>query len=201
MPVTINQNKVKFKHPTQQGFIAFDTVASETSQQLQAQLQQKATEIRQSWPENYDNLTSKVNNLVKFQDTAPSTSSTTQVWVDTSSNAEQVAIPTMEEFNSLKNSVLTVNATPVSTSNLSQWTDLTLDKTNTEILTAAASGNCIINLNIFGTTIICHQWERSTNSVFFNGFSIDNVLFIYNINITQSAASVMRLGYIPIEQA
>lgn len=122
------------------------------------------------------------------------------MWVDTSSNVEEVGVPTIEEFNFLKNSVLTVNATPVSTSNLSQWTNLTLDKDNTEILAAAASGNCIINLNIFGTTIICHQWERSTNSIFFTGLQLDNALFIYNINITQSAASVLRIGYIPIEQ-
>lgn len=98
MPITINQNKVKFKHPTQQGFIEFNSVAEKTTEQLKEELRETATEISASWPQNAQDLTNKVNQLVKFQNTAPATSSATQIWVDTSNNTEQVGIPTLEDI-------------------------------------------------------------------------------------------------------
>ena len=111
MPITINQNKVKFKNPDGPGFIEFDTIAGETTQQLVAELQQRADDIRgTNWPakavevnNSVQEITNKVNNLVKFQDTVPSTSSTTQVWVDTSNNIPQIGIPTYQEFTDLIN--------------------------------------------------------------------------------------------------
>lgn len=102
MPITIKQNKVKFKHPTQQGFIEFNSIAEKSTDQLKEELRDTANEIKASWPEHSQELTTKVNELVKFQDTQPATSSATQIWVDTSDKVERIGIPTYEELSDLK---------------------------------------------------------------------------------------------------
>lgn len=150
MPITINQNKVKFKHPTQQGFITFNTVASETSQQLVAALQQKADAIKGTdWPSeaievnnSVQEITNKVNNLVKFQDTAPSTSSTTQVWVDTSSSAEQVGIPTLEDI------ALVFNESVVYTAGQYVWHDEHLYKFITDHAAGSWTGTDVVQVSL-----------------------------------------------------
>ena len=100
MPVTIQKNKVKFKDPNNQGYITFDALASETSAELVAALNTRANAIKNgNWPATSQELTTKVNDLVKIQNAEPATTSTTQVWVNPT--ATTTAIPTYEEFTAL----------------------------------------------------------------------------------------------------
>ena len=104
MPVTIQKNKVKFKDPNNQGYISFDAIAGETSAQLVASLNARAEEIKNgNWPATSQELTTKVNDLVKIQNNEPATTSTTQVWVNPT--ATSTAVPTYEEFTGLSDSV------------------------------------------------------------------------------------------------
>ena len=133
MPITIKQNKVKFKDPTQQGYIEFNAVGDKTTSQLKQELQETADAIRTNWPDNYDNLTEKVNNLVKFQSSQPPTDSTTQIWVDTSNEIEQIGIPTLEDFNEFKDNIR-VNLSTISISDaqlLEHFNILVLDNCHT----------------------------------------------------------------------
>lgn len=104
MPVTIKQNKVKFKHPTQQGFIEFNSISEPTTAELQKHLRQVGQEVKNTIPKNYETLNNRVNNIVKFSDTQPNTEAT-QIWVDTSNTTNAIAVPTMQEFNNLKDQV------------------------------------------------------------------------------------------------
>lgn len=53
MPITINQNKVKFKDPNNAGFIAFDAIAGETSAELEANLRAVGQEVLDTIPDGY----------------------------------------------------------------------------------------------------------------------------------------------------
>lgn len=83
------------------------------------------------------------------------------------------------------------------------WVDLALTTNPDEILEAALSGHCVINLIYDSTeTIICHQSETfrsgSNTNVFFTGMFLDNVLFIINIKVTASSAQAMIAGTISL---
>lgn len=197
MPVTINKNKVKFKDPNNQGYISFDAIAGETSAQLVASLNARAEEIKNgNWPATSQELTTKVNDLVKIQNNEPATTSTTQVWVNPT--ATTTAIPTYAEFTELKNAVernFTINATLSSPLSIGGgWVDITLDKTNAEILAAAPLGRTVINIPFAGQTITCRQTSYTNNSVFFNGMMIDSAIYVFAVTIMQSTAQASLIG-------
>ena len=91
---------------------------------------------------------------------------------------------------------LAVNATPSTIPGVRVgWVPVTLDKTNAEVIQAAQSGKCVVNLPLYGETIICHQAERSGNSIYFIGMNVDNsALFVYAVLINASSAQAALLG-------
>lgn len=91
---------------------------------------------------------------------------------------------------------LSVNATPSTIPGVRVgWVPVTLDKTNAEVIQAAQSGKCVVNLPLYGETIICHQAERSGNSIYFIGINVDNsALFVYAVLINASSAQAALLG-------
>lgn len=99
---------------------------------------------------------------------------------------------------------LSINATPVSSLSIGGgWVDLALDRSYDDILRAASSGKCVINL-VYGSTetIACHQSETfrygNNTNVSFTGMFLDNVLFIINIMVTASSAQAMIAGTIAL---
>lgn len=90
---------------------------------------------------------------------------------------------------------ITINATPASAMSIDGgWVNVTLDKTNAEIIQAASSGKSIVKLQNYGATIICRQAEYTSYAVYFHGVSIDNSLLIYNVMVTSSSAQAALVG-------
>ena len=96
MPVTLTPNKMKIKKPNSQEFIQFNTIASETSQELIAQLNARAQQITDNW---YVNLVNKVNNLVKVSNIQP-TDETNQIWI-LDNTITETDVPTITDLTNI----------------------------------------------------------------------------------------------------
>ena len=99
----------------------------------------------------------------------------------------------------------TVNAVPVSALTLGGgWVDLAMTADCDEILAAASSGRCVINLQYDNyTKVVCMQREtvqypNLTPQVFFTGMFLDNAMYIINVMITATDAQAAVIGTVPI---
>lgn len=113
-------------------------------------------------------------------------------------NGASLTVGTNVENTTLTTGVangITINATPASAMSVEGgWVNVTLDKTNAEIIQAASSGKSIVKLQNYGATIICRQAEYTSYAVYFHGVSIDNSLLIYNVMVTSSSAQAALVG-------
>ena len=105
---------------------------------------------------------------------------------------------TSAEFTELKNAIeknFTINATLSSPLSIGGgWVDITLDKTNAEILAAAPLGRTVINIPFGDQTITCRQTSYTNNSVSFNGMMIDSAIYVFAVTIMQSTTQASLIG-------
>ena len=67
-------------------------------------MQNKATEIEQSWPSDYSELTDAVDDMIAIQPTQP-TSEDTKIWINSSNTQTTVQVPTYEELTELSSAI------------------------------------------------------------------------------------------------
>ena len=133
------------------------------------------------------------------EDAARAASVAASIPADYTTMANDVATLKTEAAKSL-----TINAVPASALSLGGgWVDIAMDKTCAEILEAAASGRCVINLQYNDyTKVVCTQRETaqypSLTEVLFTGMTLDNAMFIINVKITATNAQASVIGTVAI---
>lgn len=133
------------------------------------------------------------------EDAARAASAVASIPADYTTMANDVATLKTEAAKSL-----IINAVPASALALGGgWVDLAMDKTCAEILEAAASGRCVINLQYDNyTKVVCTQRETaqysSLTEVLFTGMTLDNAMFIINVKITATNAQASVIGTVAI---